>query len=55
MYDVIKHIATGFYIKCSKYKKEELTPELRDELFDEAFNEYGTMESINNKLIERNE
>lgn len=55
MYEAIKHIATVFQIKCSKYKKDELTPELRDTLFDEAFNEYCTMENVNNKLAEGGE
>lgn len=52
MYETIKHIATLFYIKCSKYTKEELTSEFRDTLFDEVFNEYCTMESVNSKLAE---
>ena len=52
MYEAMKHIATVFYIKCNKYKKEELTLELRDILFDEAFNEYCTMNAINSKLNE---
>ena len=55
MYETIKHIATVFHIKCSKYKKEELTLELRDTLFDEAFNEYCTMDNVNSKLAERGE
>jgi hypothetical protein len=52
LYDTIKHIATMYHIKCSKYTKEELTPEMRDLLFDEAFDEYCTMEDINSKLNE---
>jgi hypothetical protein len=52
MYDAIKHIANSFQIKCSKYPKEELSPDFRDILFDEAFNEYCTMENINSKLAE---
>lgn len=55
MYEAIKHIATSFHIKCSKYPKEELTLEMRDILFDEAFNEYSMMENINSKLAERSE
>jgi hypothetical protein len=53
MYDAIKHIANSFQIKCSKYPKEELSPDFRDILFDEAFNEYAEMEHINSKLAER--
>lgn len=52
LYEAIKNIATRFYIKCSKYKKEELTIQMREILFDEAFNEFCTMESINNKAAE---
>lgn len=52
MYDAIKHIANSFQIKCSKYPKEELSPDFRDILFDEAFNEYAEMENINSKLAE---
>lgn len=55
LYEAIKQIATMFYIKCSKYKKEELTIQMREILFEEAFNEYRTMESINSKLAERRE
>lgn len=55
MYEAIKHIANAFYIKCSKYSKEELIPEFRDVLFDEAFNEYCIMENVNSKLVERSE
>jgi hypothetical protein len=55
MYEDIKWIANAFRIKCSKYTKEELTLELRDKLFDEAFNEYSTMENINSKLAEGSE
>ncbi len=55
LYEAIKHIATVFYIKCSKYKKEELTIQLREILFEEAFNEFCTMENINSKLAERSE
>lgn len=55
LYEAIKEIATRFYIKCSKYPKEELTFELREVLFDEAFNEFCTMENINNKLAERSD
>lgn len=46
MYEAIKLIATMYYNKCRKYTKEELTPELQDVLFDEAYEEYCTMESI---------
>lgn len=47
LYEAIKQIATMFYIKCSKYPKEELTIQLREILFDEAFNEFSTMAKIN--------
>jgi len=53
LYEAIKHIATVFYIKCNKYSKEELTLELREKLFAEAFNEFRTMVAINNNLAER--
>lgn len=53
MYEAMKHIATAFYIKCNKYTKEELTLEMRDILFDEAFEEYCTMVNINSLLSER--
>lgn len=52
LYEAIKDIATRFYIKCSKYPKEELTIQLREILFEEAFNEFCTMESINSKVAE---
>ena len=54
MYEDIKWIANAFRIKCSKYKKEELTPEFCDLLFDEAFNEYRNIEQIN-RLSSENE
>lgn len=52
LYDVIKQIATMFHIKCSKYKKEELTIRMREVLFDEAFNEFVMMYDTNNKTAE---
>ncbi len=52
LYEAIKDIATRFYIKCNKYKKEELTIQLREILFEEAFNEFCTMESVNNTFAE---
>lgn len=55
LYEAIKHISTVFYIKCSKYPKSELTIQLREILFEEAFNEYCTMENANSKLAERSE
>ena len=55
LYESIKQIATMFYIKCNKYSKEELTIQLREVLFDEAFNEFCTMTNTNNKLLERSE
>lgn len=47
MYEDMKWIADAYRIKCSKYTKEELTPELCDVLFDEAYNEYCMMNHIN--------
>lgn len=52
LYEAIKDIATRFYIKCSKYPKSELTIQLREILFEEAFNEFCTMESINSQAVE---
>lgn len=52
LYEAIKDIATRFYIKCSKYPKSELTIQMREILFEEAFNEFCTMESINSKVAE---
>ena len=52
LYEAIKDIATRFYIKCSKYPKEELTIRLREILFGEAFNEFCTMERINSKAAD---
>ena len=46
-FDDIKWIADAYRIKCDKYKPEQLTSELCDKLFDEAFNEYCTMVHIN--------
>lgn len=45
--EVIKEISMSFYNKCSKYPKEQLTPELRDMLFDETVNEQCMMNKIN--------
>ena len=53
MYEDIKWIADAYRIKCSKYTKEELTPELCDELFNEAYNEYMTMNYINSLSSEK--
>lgn len=52
MYEDIKWIANQFRIKCSKYSKEELTPELCDILFDEAYKEYCTINETNIKSSE---
>ena len=52
LYEAIKDIATRFHIKCSKYTKEELTIQMREILFDEAFNEFCTMERINGTVAE---
>lgn len=53
MYEDIKWIADAYRIKCSKYTKEELTPDLCDELFKEAYNEYMTMNYINSLSSEK--
>lgn len=53
MYEDIKWIANAYRIKCSKYKPEELTPDLCDRLFDEAYNEYMTMGYINSLSSEK--
>ena len=55
LYEAIKDISTRFYIKCNKYPKEELTYQLRETLFEEAFNEFCMMNNINSKLAERSE
>ena len=54
MYEDIKWIANNYRIKCDKYSKEDLTPELCDQLFDKAFNEYCTINKINKSLSEQN-
>lgn len=46
-YEDIKDIANAFRIKCSKYYSEDLTPELCDMLFDEAYNQHNIMNTIN--------
>lgn len=53
MYEDIKWMANTYRIKCSKYKPEELTPELCDRLFDEAYKEYITMGYINSLSSEK--
>lgn len=53
MYEDIKWIADAYRIKCSKYTKEELTPDLCDELFNEVYNEYMTMNYINSLSSEK--
>lgn len=53
MYEDIKWMANAYRIKCSKYKPEELTPDLCDRLFDEAYNEYMTMGYINSLSSEK--
>ena len=52
LYDAIRDIATRFHIKCSKYPKEELTIQMREVLFNEAFNEFVMMYDTNNKTAE---
>lgn len=53
MYEIIKDIATMFYIKCSKYPKEQLTQNFRDILFDEVIEECVEMGIINESMTER--
>lgn len=53
MYEDIKWIANAFRIKCSKYTKEQLTLELCDILFDEAFKEYCNINAINSLCAEK--
>lgn len=53
LYEAIKDIATRYQIKCSKYPKEELSYKLCEILFEEAFNEFHMMNSVNSKLAER--
>lgn len=53
MYEDIKWIADAYRIKCSKYTPEQLTPELRNTLFDEAFNEYCVINHINTLSSEK--
>lgn len=55
MYEDIKWIANLFRIKCSKYTKDQLTPEFCDILFDEAYNEYCTINQINSNLCKDEE
>lgn len=52
LYEAIKDISTRFYIKCNKYPKEKLTIQMREILFEEAFNEFCTMESVNSKVAD---
>lgn len=52
MLDKMKQIAISFHIKCDKYSKDKLTPELMDVLFREAFDEYVTMCDINGEFAE---
>ena len=51
-YEIIKQIATMFYIKCSKYSKEELTQNFRDILFDEVIEECIAMDMINSSMAD---
>ena len=52
MYEMIKDIATMFYIKCCKYPKEQLTNDFRDILFDEVIEECIAMGIINSSMEE---
>ena len=52
-YEIIKQIATMFYIKCSKYQKEQLTNNFRDILFDEVIEECIAMGIINESMTEK--
>lgn len=40
-------IAVVYKIKCGKYRKEDLTEELKEQLMQETINEIKTMEQIN--------
>ena len=55
MYETIKDIATMFYIKCSKYPKEQLTQNFRDIIFDEVIDECIAMGIINSSMEELTE
>ena len=53
MYEDIKWIANAFRIKCGKYNPGELTPELCDILFDEAYKEYCVINDLNSLSSEK--
>ncbi len=48
---IMKDVAMLFYTKCTKYKQEELTQELRDVLFKEAVSEVVQTNEINEGKI----
>ena len=49
MLQMMKDVAMLFHTKCTKYKQEELTQELRDILFKEAVSEATEAREINGK------
>lgn len=55
MFYAIKQIANMYLCKCNKYNKDELTPDMRDILFKEAFDEYYTMDDINSVLNQKHD
>ena len=48
--EFMKEVAVCFYIKCSKYEKEQLTSALIDLLYEEAFDEACTRMKVNNAV-----
>ena len=48
---LMKDVAIAFEIKCSKYHRIDLTPELRDTLFKEALKEVLMMNNVNNDTL----
>ena len=52
MYEMMKDVAMMFYIKCSKYPKEQLTQNFRDILFEEVIDECIAMGIINSSMEE---
>ena len=49
---VIKEIAVLFFLKCSKYPREQLNREFIDDLYNETIHEFCMMNMINNKSNE---
>ena len=52
---MMKDVAMMFYIKCSKYPKEELTNDFCDILFEEVIDECIAMGTINRSMEELTE